>query len=376
MSLRPLWSALTTFIRRVTSIRSLWPVLITGIVAAASVFGLYVFLSPERYMRAPWLPQVVVTLIGLVGASWFAYRRLELLDEGNRQHKQTADGQLTATERGNLNSAIKEADAMMSKHALSSIIAGQRWLHHLAEDDRLDVGLIRSLLCAYIVSSDPASTSHDVNTDGDRISDETKRQTRQAALEMLFGSPGRDRYSHCQDKPELGSCTWDGLNFTELRIENVNFREGNFINAKISGARFDGCDLRETKWSGTVGGSARTSMRDVEMCGAVAKTCRFNNIDLRGANMGNNGQITRLIHCTFNDCDFTDAKWDGTEFQNANFDGCTGITFDLCKAASNLKGSSGLPENVRDELRRKGLAGYGKPDVGRDRSEKRHVDQQ
>ena len=346
------------------SLRSLWPVLITGIVAAASVFGLYVWLSPERYMSAPWLPQVVVTLIGLVGASWFAYRRLDLLDESNRQRKQAADEQLAATERGNLNDAIKEADGMMAESALSSIIAGQRWLHHLAEDDRLDAGLIRSLLCAYIVSSDLASTSHDANADGDRITDETKRRTRQTALEMLFGSPGKDRYSSCQDEPELGSCTWDGMNFTDLHIENVNFRKGNFINVKISGARFDGCDLRETKWSGTVGGPARTSMRDVEMCGAMASSCRFNNIDFRGANMGNNGQVTRLIHCTFNDCDFTGAKWDGIEFENANFDECDGITFDLCKAARNLKGSSGLPEDVRDELRRTGLAGYGKPDVG------------
>jgi len=84
--------------------RSLLPVLITGTVAAISVFALYHWLSPVRYGEAPWLPQVVVTLLGLVGASWFAYRRIMLLEE-----------QLAATERGNLNGAIKEADDMMSK---------------------------------------------------------------------------------------------------------------------------------------------------------------------------------------------------------------------------------------------------------------------
>lgn len=366
MSLRPLWPALTTFTRRVTSIRSLWPVLITGIVAAATVSGLYVWLSPERYMNAPWLPQVVVTLVGLVGASWFAYRRLELLDEGNLQRKQAADEQLAATERGNLNGAIKEADDMMSKPSLSSIIAGQRWLHHLAEDDRLDPGLIRSLLCAYIASSDPAFVSHGADTDDAHVSNETRQRTRQAALEMLFGSPGRDRYSRCQDRPELGSCTWRGLDFTGLHVMGTNFRKSDFTDARISGACFNKSDLRETVWNGiVVGGSARTFMRGVKMCGAQASSCTFENIDFSKADMSNNGQVTQFIHCTFNDCDFTDAKWDGTEFKNANFDGCTGLTFDLCKTAGNLKGSSSFPENVSDELRRKGLAGYGKSDVGR-----------
>ena len=334
--------------------RSLLPVLITGAVAAASVFALYHWLSPERYGEAPWLPQVVVTLLGLVGASWFAYRRLNLLED-----------QLAATERGNLNGAIKEADDMMSKSSLSSIIAGQRWLHDLAEDDRFNAEFIRSLLCAHIASNDPVMPSHDANTDSIRASNEIKRRARQAALDMIFRSPGRDRYSRCQDRPEFGSCTWRGLDFTDLHVKGANFRKSNFTDAWISGACFDESDLRETKWSGTVGGSARTFMRNVEMCGAIAKTCRFNNIDFRGANMGNNGQVTRFIHCTFNDCDFTDAKWDGTEFQDADFDRCTGITFDLCKTARNLKGSASLPENVHDELRRKGLAGYGEPDVGR-----------
>ena len=337
--------------------RSLWPVLITGIVAAVSVFALYDWLSPERYEGAPWLPQVVVTLIGLVGASWFAYRRLELLDEGNCQRKQAADGQLTATERGNLNGAIKEADDMMSKPFLSSIIAGQRWLHHLAEDDRLDPELIRSLLCAYIVSSDPASTSHDADTDSARVPNETRRRTRQAALEMVFGSPGKDRYSPCKDTPELGSCTWRGLSFTELHVENVNFREGDFTNAQISGTFFDGSDLRETIWSGVVGGSAHTSMRGVKMCGVKASSCMFENIDFSAANMSNNGLATRFVRCTFKDCDFTGASWSGTEFDTPNFEGCTGINFDLCRDAK-LKDSSGLPNDVLKELRSKGVAVY------------------
>ena len=359
MSFHSLWSVPICIARKVISIRSLRPVLITGAIGAVTVLVLYHLLPDEdSYKQVPWLPQVVITLLGLVGASWFAYRRLELLDEGNRQHKQAADEQLTATERGNLNSAIKEADAMMSKLALSSIIAGQRWLHHLAEDDRLDAGLIRSLLCANIVSSDPASISHDADTDGADVTDETRRRTRQAALDMLFGSPGRDRYSRCQDKPELGSCIWRYLDFTDLHVQNVNFRKGNFIDAKISGTQFDGCDLRETEWSGSVGGPDPTSMRSVKMCGANASSCTFENIDFRGANMGNNGLTTRFTHCIFKECDFTGASWSGAEFDTPNFVDCDGITYDLCRDAKLKNHPAGLPKDVLEKLRSKSVGGY------------------
>lgn len=340
MSLRPLC-------RVVMACRPHLPVLIVAIVATVSFFVLYCWLSPDRYEAAPWLPHVVVTLLGLVGASWFVNRRLDLFNE-----------QLAATERGNLNDAIKEAVSMMSKHSPSSIIAGQRWLHHLAEDDRLDADLIRSLLCAQIASSDPASTSHGADTDGIQISDETRRRTRQMALEMLFGSPGKDRYSQCQDKPELGSCTWRDSDFTDLHVENVNFRKGNFINTQISGTHFDGCDLRETEWSGVVGGSARTSMRSVKMCGASASSCTFDNINFSGANMGNNGLATRFHHCIFKYCNFEGASWSGVDFSTADFkDGCAGINFDLCRDAI-VKGAAGLPNDLVEELRSKGVGGY------------------
>lgn len=328
-------------------------------VAAVGVLALYHFLSPERYGEAPWLPQVAVTLFGLGGASWFAHRRLELLDQNNHQRKQAADEQLAATERGNLNDAIKEADDMMSKPSLSSIIAGQRWLHHLAEDDRLDAGLIRSLLCAHIASSDPAFVSHDADSDGAHVSNETRQRIRQAVFEMVFGSPGRNRYSHCQDKPDLGSCTWRGLDFTDLCVADVNFRKSDFTDAQISGACFDRSDLRETKWGPiSVGGSARTYMRGVEMCGAQASSFMFENIDFTDANMSNNGLTTRFWHCTFKHCDFTGASWSGLDLSTAKFeDKCDGINFELCRDAI-VKGASGLPNELVEELRRKGVGGY------------------
>lgn len=304
--------------------RSLRVVVFTGSIAAISAAALYYFLPSERYNDAPWFPQVVVTLIGLVGASWFAFRRLELLEESNAQRKEAADERLAATEKGNLNGAIKEADAMMARSSLSSIIAGQRWLHHLAEDESLNPELIRSLLCAYIVSNNSASTSQEADANDALVNDESMKRTQQAALEMIFGSPGKDRYAHCKDTPELGSCNWDGLNFTDLNVEPANFREGNFTGAQISGTHFGGSDLRNTKWEGNFGGSIRTSMRGVNMKGVNASNCRFEKFDFIEARMDN---TTHFIRCTFIDCDFTGASLDRAVLREPTFKECRGVTY-------------------------------------------------
>ena len=330
--------------------RSFRTVLVTTGVAVVTLAALYSWLSPaERYKDTPWLPQVVITLVGLVGASWFAYRRLEILDEGNTHRKHAAAEQLVATERGNLNSAIKEADSMMAAKSLSSIIAGQRWLHHLAEDDSLDSELIRSLLCAYIVSSNPASVPHEADTDSARVANET-RQARQSALEMIFGSPGKERYSQCQNIPELGSCKWHYLNFTNLDFAKANFRNGDFTNAKISGTCFEKCDLRETEWNGSVGGPSSTNMRYAKMCGLHASSCTFENIDFSEADMRNNGLSTRFISCIFKNCDFTGTNWTGAILDTPTFEGCTGLIYDHLRDVT-LYDPSGLPKDLLEKLR-------------------------
>ena len=243
---------------------------------------------------------------------------------------------------------------MMATNSLTSIIARQRWLHHLAEDESLDPELIRSLLCAHIVGSGPASTPHEADADDWRVKNETNIRTRQTALEMIFGDPGKNRYSQCQDIPELGSCNWRDLDFTGLNAARTNFRRGNFTNAQISGARFDESDLRETEWNGDFGGSARTSMRRAKMSGVNASSCKFENFDFSEADMSNNGLVTRFRICTFINCDFTGARWSGAELDSLNFVGCKGHSFDHLRDAK-LRNPSGLPEDVLEELRSKGL---------------------
>ena len=87
--------------------------------AAVIIVGL-VRLDPSL---PEWVPQVVVTLAGLVGISWFAGRRLDLFDKGIQQRQDAATDQLRATERGNLNGAFREAVHMMATNSLPSILA-------------------------------------------------------------------------------------------------------------------------------------------------------------------------------------------------------------------------------------------------------------
>lgn len=334
--------------------RSIVAVLVTGVVAVLTVFGLHEFYQHVDYKSVPWVHQVVVPLLALVGASWFAHRRLVLIDEGNRQRENSAADQLAATERANLNGAIREADAMMSNGSLSSVIAGQRWLHQLAEMGLSEAELIRSLLCAHFVTADP---SFDSSRSGTPLPRESLLKTRQAVLDLLFGPLGRDRYSDCQGTPELGACSWRGLDLAELKMANVSLRNGDFTDANISGTCFDGSDLRDTTWGGTIGGADRTHMRAAKLSGAHASSSTFRNVDFGEANMGNNGRTTRFTSCVFRGCAFEGASWSGAEFISPQFDSCTGITFELCRDA-RLSDPSGLPDAVLEELRRKGVGGY------------------
>lgn len=171
---------------------------------------------------------------------------------------------------------------------------------------------------------------------------------------MIFGNPGKNRYSQCQDIPELGSCTWRDLDFNGLNVACANFRKGDFTGAKISGACFDESDLRETKWSGNFGGPARTSMREVTMCGIEASSCIFENFDFSKANMSNNGLVTRFVHCNFINCDFTGVCWSGAELDTPDFARCKGLSFDHLRDAK-LHNPKGLPEDVLEELLSKGI---------------------
>jgi len=273
-----------------------------------------------------WFPQVAVTLAGFVGASWFAGRRLDLLDKGIKQREDAAAEQLRAIERGNLNSAVKEAVNML-KGPLTSVLAGQRWLHQLATVGQEEAELVRALLCSYIAGSEQSSAS----PESDSLDDASLIRTRQSALNLLFGAPGRKRYAACKDAADLGSVQWEGLRFTDLDLTNTILSEGDFTNATAIGACFDGSDLRGAEWGGVVfGGGRRTTMENVDMRGVSASSCTFYNISFRGANMKAN-DVSRSVftHCAFKNCDFEGADWTGTSFDTPSFDSrCQGITFE------------------------------------------------
>ena len=114
---------------------------------------LLAILLRTNHTNLDWLPQAVVSLAGLVGASWFVGYRLDLMDKDISQRHDLADAQLNATERANFNGAVKEAVEMMSSDATSSVLAGQRWLHAIADVGPIEANLVQSLLCNYLTDA-------------------------------------------------------------------------------------------------------------------------------------------------------------------------------------------------------------------------------
>lgn len=332
------------------------------IITAGVALFLFWFIYSNYTVDLKWLPQTVVTLAGLVGASWFAGHRLDLLDKDIGQRQTAASAQLTATERGNFNGAIKEAVTMMvDKSSLSASLAGQRWLYTIASIGPTEANLVQALLCNHITTSpsDPKSASN------------FQLKSRQAALHLLFHSTEKTRFADCTDVPNLGATPWAGFDFTDLDASSANFADGDFTGAVIVRANFDNCDLCGTKWSKEVGGNSRTSMCRAKFYGAEGSSCVFTNVDFAAAEFRNNGfQKTLFRHCTFEQCNFAASDWSRATFEHCTFkqcdfsgaiwnhvtliaptfDLCPKITFDLCKTLKKLTRPTGLPYEFTTQL--------------------------
>ena len=336
------------------------------IVTAGVAFFVFWFVKSNYTDGIPWLPQFVVTLAGLVGASWFAGHRLDLLDKDIVQRQDAADAQLTATERGNFNGAIKDAVTMMSNNSsLSASVAGQRWLYTIASIGPSEANLVQALLCKHITTlpSDPATES------------EFQTKSRQEALHLLFRPTEKARFADCADVPDLGTTPWRNMDFSRLDAIGANFAEGDFTGAVIVGTRFDKCDLCGTQWSYAVGGDSQTSMRGARFHGAVGSSCTFATVDFTDAEFRNNGRRTVFRHCNFEHCNFESSDWTGATFIHCNFkqcnfsratwvgvtlespvfDLCPSISFDLCKKAKKIATPIGLPHELIVQLREMGL---------------------
>ena len=312
-----------------------------------------------------WIPQTVVALAALVGASWFAGNRLDLFDKDILQRQAFADEQRTSSERANFNSSVKAAVEMMSSGPPSTVLAGQQWLHTIADVGPEEAKLVQSLLCNYVlntVSGEPSETPND-----------PALNQRQSALALLFQSPGNKRFAYFDSVPDMTRAQWRALNFTDLDLRGANLARSDFTDAVVVGARFDNCDLRDTVWS-HVGGNARTSMRGAKLCGANASSATFTNVDFAGANLSNNGRVTRFQVCRFVECNFEGSDWTGATFNNCTFircefkgaiwdsavlntpqfDECPTVTYDLC-AKANMRDPAGLLSEVVERRRLMGL---------------------
>ena len=302
----------------------------------------------------------------MVGASWFAGNRLDLFDKDIRQRQAFADDQLTSAERANFNSAVKAAVEMMSSGSPSTVLAGQQWLHTIADLGPTEAKLVQSLLCNYVVnttSSEPSEMPNDPALKG-----------RQSALALLFQSPANLRFADFDSVPDMTRAQWRALNFADLDLRGANLARSDFTDAVVVGARFDNCNLRDTLWS-DVGGNARTFMRHAELCGAKASSATFTNVDFAGAKLSNNGRKTRFQVCTFVECNFRGSDWTGATFKNCTFiqcefegtiwdgavldtpefDQCLSLTPELCIKA-DMRDPAGLPSEVVEQRRLMGFS--------------------
>ena len=342
--------------------RSTVSVIVTSVIAIVLLYVLF----QTNGADLDWFPQTVVTLAALVGASWFSGHRLDLFDKDITQRQAFADEKLKATERANFNGAAKEAVKMMAEDETSSVLAGQRWLHAIANVGPTEANLVQSLLCNHLTGAPDAKTP--------TIPTDPLVRSRQSALNLLFRTPGSQRFADCDDGPDLRSTHWRALNFTDLDLRGGTFAESDFTNAVAVGSCFEACNLRETRWS-DIGGDTRTSMKKAELCGAIASSATFTNVDFTGTNLSNNGRRTHFQVCTFVECDFTSSDWTGATFKNCKFiqcnfedaiwkgvtldtpqfEHCPSATLDLCSEAKLLKDPAGLSSDVVEGLRRMGL---------------------
>ena len=112
-------------------------------------------------------------------------------------------------------------------------------------------------------------------------------------------------------------------------------------------------------------------MRNARLCGARASSATFTNVDFAGANLSNNGRVTRFQVCTFVECNFQGsdwtratfnnctfircnfegAAWDGAVLESPQFDQCSALTYELC-AKANMRDPAGLRSDVVEQRRR------------------------
>ncbi len=160
----------------------------SAIIGLVTGMLLLLFIRSEEHL---WIPQVVVTLVGLVGASWFAGHRLDLLVRDIEQRHDDAKANLSVSEQSNFNTAINEATKMMSDStSLSVSIAGQRWLHTRAEIGNQEASLVQVLLCNHI---------RNFRFDNPSKEDFCTRSI-QEALFLLFSPEYRTRFDTCEGR--------------------------------------------------------------------------------------------------------------------------------------------------------------------------------
>lgn len=339
--------------------------ILAPILGTAVAIGLVYGLLQTSYVDVyDWFPQILVTLVGLIGASWLAGLRLDLHDKDLINRQASYQSQRETAEQANFNNASKEAILLLvNQETISSLKAGQRILHSFARNSVMEANLVQALLCDHLV---------DLATVEDKSRD-FKVDSRQSALNLLFRSPESSYFAACEDIPRLQNSSWQDLDFTNCDLRQADFSGCDFTDSTIEGTNFNGSDLSQTKWYGLerVGGYVRTTMRNVAFHGSKSSSCTFMNVDFTNAKLSSyNGRTyfktCTFVNCSFNEadwtgavfancsfqkCDFSDTIWDAVRLQDITFELCSGITFEMCKRARLITRPVGLRADLISRLR-------------------------
>ena len=290
-------------------------------VAAFIGIGIAIF----DYCDKDFNGQVVATVFGLIGAAWFAARRMDALEKTSE------------------NQPIKDAVQLISNEGTTSQLAGVRLLHLIAKSNSASRELVRELICAHL-------------TGGGHQDKAATLESKALALRMLFAAPHREIYRQC-DSPAI----LDGAILDELPLEGLEFgaamlRRATFMGKGVYKVKFRNTNLSEAKWGSKV---VRADMRDAILVGTHASSCDFRRVCFNNAKIcSEDGRETKFNACRFIDCDFTGANLDGAHFPQCLFRSCKGLKYEQLKGA-RVQTATGIPEEIVQKLKSHQQGGYG-----------------
>jgi len=185
---------------------------------------------------------------------------------------------------------------------------------------------------------------------------------RKIAIRVIFA---KEREGDAVAYPFCGRLM--GAKLSGWDLSELDFSESEFVGADLNEANLQATSLRGANLSkASIYGlkvDSRTNMREVILRGVTVSSGDFKEIDFSEADLRPDvGVVTRFNYVNFIDCDFKDARLDGTEFHNVRFQNCTNLTEEQLLRVGLLSRVEGLEDAMVKALKKK-------PELFREESE-------